>query len=209
MALNSTRIADQGSGLFHAARPLVEQDGSDNTVQAQLVDLAHRKLTWLMNNGETPVSPTRTVTSSDAQDLSSMPSAISSNALTCLDKTILNVFCHCEDVTSGDGGVLIAPLLLDDSDQILGWLKPKFFTGYKPSSGGGALYIFDSPTNLVVSQVEEWNVRGAKNIGLHCTLIGTAEARIYAAMLSGFGDDEYSLSMDIQGTLSGSISGDG
>lgn len=201
MALNGSQIANQGTGLWYGARPLDEPDGSANTVQAQLVDLAHRKLTWDVMYAESAPTPTRTVTSSDSVSIHPPSSGITTAAFTCLDKTILNVFCHFSPASSDDAGVVVTPLLLDDSDYVLGYLKPKFFTGYKPP--GASYPLFLGSHDFVVSQVEEWNVRGAEKIGLHCTLISTTDARVFATMLSGFGDDEYTVAMPSKGTASG------
>jgi len=207
MTLNASRIADAESGTWYGARPLSEADGSGNTVNAQLIDIAHRKLPWALSYGETAEdSYTRLVTSSDSADIDPVPSVITSNALTCLDKNILNIFAHKNSEGTDDPGVTIVPIVLDSSDNPLGFLKPKYFTGYKPPGASNPLYIFDDVYYLVISAVEEWSIRGAVKIGLHVTLTETDHARIYAAMISGIQDDEHAISMPTKGTLTGTLS---
>ena len=193
MAEKGILVADASSGESIACRDGYENDDDSNTRIVQLVDQSQRQhgISWGFG-GTAPVREFNSSDSSDDTDLSTIPSGILNNALTCGDKTTL-IICATYAVTSDADIITVTPIVIDDDDNALGFLTPKTISSFKPDGGTTITEAFHKlsgpvPVNLI--EMLTWNVLGAYKVGLHVatnTADGTFSGSldIYAKMISG------------------------
>jgi len=141
-------------------------------------------------------TPTRTVTTDDAAQITNPLTSTGANGLqdtaldlTSDDKNILTVAVDFQS-TAADGYVIIMPLLLDGSDNAFSALWPKIFQGYY--DGG-----LSTPVNIggtyILTPMQSWIIRNAAKVALFAMLRSATEARIYAELTTGPVDDFVSL----------------
>lgn len=189
MAEKSTRIANGSSGDYLATRDAKENDSSANARTIQIYDWASRQ--WSASYA----SPTRTETVEDAADLgtdfASLDSGITSNKLTVGDQNLLVCSVHVgASINMGGDFFAIVPLVLDASNNVLGYLQPKSATpwaaGYTPIK-----YTSGSLTYYIAPWLA-WPLNGAGpyiGIGIFGDLdLGegnTATVKVWADLVSG------------------------
>jgi len=196
MAEKGIIVNDATTGESVAARDALEQDDGTNSRIIQLVDRSQRAHgfditaeTGLVRDG---------VTGSDSTVMTTVPSAITSNALTVGDKTTLVVACHYViSSTDSSEDITITPIVLDDDNKMVGYLTPRIVKGFKPNIGSSASPTafyrnVGEPSYKNISEMLSWNVLGAHKIGIHVGFSSTdgnfsdgGYVDVFAAMISG------------------------
>jgi len=183
----STRVKDDASGDHVGTRDAYEVDEGANARTIQMVDWAFRHFSFDLG------TPLRTVSASDASEISSVPAEITGSKLSVGDKTMLVVAVQYSVSSAGDedAAVIVTPILLDGNDDAIGLLPPKKFKGISLSGGGAnVLHRQISTVDWNLCVVEAWDVRGASQIGLHIILRHDTgvTARIWADVITGHPD---------------------
>ncbi len=166
MAEKSIRVPEGSSGEYIATRDGHENDDGANARTVQMMDFAHRQLDFVFG------TPTRDNVYgggdwNDSPILTSLPADITSNKITMGDKSTLVVMGAFSNSSASTGNLVITPLVLDASNNILGMLWPKSFSGYDPVGSTAALYYVESGKDMIVTPARTWEVHGAVYIGLH------------------------------------------
>jgi hypothetical protein len=196
MAESSTRIANADSGNYIATRDANAPDASANAREVTLVDQSTR--IW----GVTYASPTRTVTAADPADLgtdfASVPAGLISAKLTVGDHNLLTVSAHVGNPNSVSLASIeplaVVPLILDASNNVLGYLTPKTVLPWAPDSTYTPMQYTDTSVSHYIAPLLSWPLNGAGpyiGIGLLGTMgygkSGTdnLSVKLYADLVSG------------------------
>jgi len=196
MAESSTRIANADSGNYIATRDANAQDAAANDREITLVD--HSSRIW----GISYATPTRTVTAADPADLgtdfASVPAGLISAKLTVGDHNLLMVSAHVGNPNSVSLASIeplaVVPLILDASDNVLGYLTPKNVLPWAPDSTYTPMQYTDGSVIHYIAPVMSWPLNGAGpyiGLGLFGTMgygkSGTdnLSVKLYADLVSG------------------------
>jgi len=191
MAEKGIIVNDATTGESVAARDALEQDDGTNSRIIQLVDRSQRAHGFDITAGAGKIRSN--VQYSDSCDMATVPSAITSSALTVGDKTTLVAVCHYVTLSAANS-ITITPIVLDDDNEMVGFLTPKIISSFKPAIGSSpeAFHKTAGTTHTNISEILSWNVLGAYKVGIHFGYSSTdgnmssgENADIYAAMISG------------------------
>jgi len=192
MAEKGILVADAASGESIACRDAYEQDDDTNSRIVQLIDKSQRHHGFDRAAFTGRVREIYDTTDSDDTDLSTVPSDILTNALTCGDKTTLVVGGYYA-VTDDTEIITITPIVIDDDNAAVGFLTPKTFSSFKPDGGTVITEAFHwksgtDPVNF--AEILSWNVLGAHKVGIHVATSATdgkfsGSVSVFAEMITG------------------------
>lgn len=194
MSESSTRVANAGSGNYIATRDANAQDAAANDREITLVDQSSR--IW----GVSYATPTRTVTAADPADLgtdfASVPAGLISAKLTVGDHSLLTVSAHIGNPNSvaltSIEPLAVVPLILDASDNVIGYLTPKTVLPWAPNDV--PIQYTDTSVIHYIAPAMSWPLNGAGpyiGLGLFGTMgYGESDAdnlsvKLYADLVSG------------------------
>lgn len=155
MAEKGLIVQNFPSGESIASRDAVENDANSNPRIIQRFDFSSGKGLSVIG------TPIRTdVEDNDSLDITAFPANLTSNLITCGDKSLLCVFVEFEDNTDAD--VEITPIVYDDAGTgviaVLESKKFEFTTAGSFTRGSTANYL---------TPITNWDALGAYKIGLH------------------------------------------
>ncbi len=189
MAEKGVTIKNQAGGKSIAARDAFEVDSDGNPRIVQMVDQAQRHVAL------DRVAPLRDITVSDSIDLSAvLAGSLLTGILEVGDANSIVVQVQIEDPGGGAlnpaDGVIITPLIVDNSGIVNGILMPRFFTGYSPATGMNPLNYTDAGALVwTFCPAASWDIKGSARIALHAQLLPSiTHACIYGAPASGLAE---------------------
>jgi len=183
-------VEDALSGESVACYDAIETDNDSNGRIIQLVDQSQRKTGFVISSNTGRI---RTVTTSDGMDFSTVPTGITSNALTVGDKTTLVVSARYYQTSVED--ITITPIVLDSGNAAVGILSPRVIKGFRPTDGvyiTDPFHVEDGSGKWNLTEILSWNVLGAYKVGVHVACGSTdgsinGQVDVYAKMITGPG----------------------